>query len=205
MQNHPLRLDSIQRVTSPRPRDVPARLDELRDMRDGWLEGGGLAPKSNGLDWLSTAFDRYYPDDAPLPYTYPTPEGGISMEWSVENNAGILEIDIDAHSAEWLWFDRDSDDECERTLNMDESADWQWLASEIRSKLTTGAVLHRLPPLRRAGAPGLRRRAGGVMGGCGGDGEGNPPGSTLKEPERDIMDSNRETNGPLREGYGNLS
>ena len=43
------------------------------------------------------------------------------------------------------------------------------------------------------------------MGGCGGDGEGNPPGSTPEEPKRDIMDSNRETNGPLREGYGNLS
>ena len=35
------------------------------------------------------------------------------------------------------------------------------------------------------------------MGGCGGDGEGNPPGNTLEEPERDIMDSNRETNGLL--------
>lgn len=140
MQNHPLRLDSIQRVTSIRPRDVPARLDELRDMRDGWLEGGGLAPKSNELDWLSTAFERYYPDDVLLPYTYPTPEGGISMEWSVENNAVILDIDLDAHSAEWLWFDRDSDDEFERTLNMDESADWQWLVSEIRSKLMTGSA-----------------------------------------------------------------
>lgn len=140
MQNHPLRLESIQRVTSPRPRDVPARLDEFRDMRDGWLEGGGLAPKSNELDWLSTVFERYYPDDVLLPYTYPTPEGGISMEWSVENNAVILDINLDAHSAEWLWFDRDSDDEFERTLNMDESADWQWLVSEIRSKLTTGSA-----------------------------------------------------------------
>ena len=90
---------------------------------------------SNGAD-----IALLYPDDAPLPYTYPTPEGGISMEWSAGNNAGILEIDLDAHSAEWLWFDRDSDDECERTLNMDESADWRWLASEIRSKLTTGAA-----------------------------------------------------------------
>ena len=139
-QNRLRALDSIQRVTSIRPRDVPARLDEFRDMQDGWYEGWGIAPKREGLDWLSTAFERYYPDDAPLPYTYPNPEGSVRMEWSAGNNAGILEIDIDAHSAEWLWFDRDSDDECERTLNMDESADWQWLASEIRSKLTTGAA-----------------------------------------------------------------
>ena len=122
------------------PRDVPARLDELRTLQDGWYEGEGVAPSHEGLDWLSDAFECCYPDDAPLPYTYPTPEGGISMEWSVENSEAMLEIDIDAHSAEWHWFDRDSDDESERTLNMDESADWQWLASEIRSKLTTGSA-----------------------------------------------------------------
>lgn len=138
MQNHPLRLDSVQHVISPRPRDVPARLDEFRDMQDGWYESWGIAPKREGLDWLSTAFERYYPDDVPLPYTYPNPEGSVRMEWSAGNNAVILEINLDAHSAEWLWFDRDSDDEFERTLDMDESADWQWLASEIRSKLTTG-------------------------------------------------------------------
>ena len=121
-------------------RDVPARLDDLRGMRDGWLEGGGLAPKSAGLDWLSDAFARHYPDDAPLPYTYPTFEGGISMEWSVENNEVMLEIDIDAHSAEWHWFDRESADEFERALNMDEAADWEWMASEIRRKLMTGSA-----------------------------------------------------------------
>ena len=133
-------IEDSKRLTNPRMNDVPARLDELRGMRDGWLDGSGLAPKSAGLDWLSTAFDRHYPDDAPLPYTYPTPEGGISMEWSVENNEAMLEIDIDDHSAEWFWLDLDSDDEFERTLNLDDIADWQWLASEIRRKLTTGSV-----------------------------------------------------------------
>ena len=55
------------------PLDVPARLDELRGMQDGWLEGDGKAPPHSGLDWLSGAFaKRGYPDDIPLPYTYPT-------------------------------------------------------------------------------------------------------------------------------------
>lgn len=133
-------LENSKRLTNPRMNDVPARLDELRGMRDGWLDGSGLAPKSAGLDWLSDAFERHYPDDMPLPYTYPTFKGGISMEWSAENNAVILEIDIDAHSAEWLWFDRESDRESERTLNMDDIADWQWLGSELRSKLTMGSA-----------------------------------------------------------------
>ena len=132
--------ENSKRLTNHRMNDVLARLDELRGMRDRWLDGSGLAPKSAGLDWLSDAFERHYPDDAPLPHTYPTFEGGISMEWSVENNEAMLEIDIDAHSAGWFWLDRDSDDEFERTLNLDESTDWQWLVSEIRSKLMTGSA-----------------------------------------------------------------
>ena len=132
--------ENSKRLTNPRMNDVLARLDELRGMQDGWYEGEGVAPSLEGLDWLSDAFERRYPDDAPLPYTYPNLEGGIRMEWSAENNAVILEIDIDDHSAEWLWFDRESDDEFERTLNLDDIADWQWLASEIRRKLTADSA-----------------------------------------------------------------
>ena len=133
-------IEDSKRLTNPRMNDVPTRLDELRGMQNGWYEGEGLAPTEAGLDWLSDAFERHYPDDMPLPYTYPTFEGGISMEWSVENNEAMLEIDIDDHSAEWFWLDRDSDDEFERTLNLDDIEDWQWLGSEIRSKLMTGSA-----------------------------------------------------------------
>ncbi len=113
------------------PLDVPARLDEFRGMNDGWLEGSGRAPGHAGLDWLSASFRRFYPGDTPLPHTYPTDEGGVRMEWSCGSDVMALEIDLDTHRGEWLWFDRDSDDEREHTLNMDASADWEWLAQEI--------------------------------------------------------------------------
>ncbi len=140
MRTESVHLENSKRLTNPRINDVLSRLDDLRGMQDGWYEGEGVAPSDAGLDWLSTTFERHYPDDAPMPYTYPTFEGGISMEWSVENNEAMLEINIDAHSAEWFWLDLDSDDECEKTINMDAIEDWQWLASEIRSKLTTDSA-----------------------------------------------------------------
>ena len=62
------------------PLHVPARLDELRSMQDSWLEGEGKASPHSGLDWLSDAFQSQYPDDIPLPYTYPTFEGGVQCE-----------------------------------------------------------------------------------------------------------------------------
>ena len=63
--------------------DVSAQLDKLRDMKQGWLDGEGAPPSHSGLDWLSNAFKMYYPDGAGIPYTYPTPNGGVQMEWSI--------------------------------------------------------------------------------------------------------------------------
>ena len=45
------------------PMDIPARLDEFRDLKDGWLEGEGVAPNLDGLDWLVATFDRHFPND----------------------------------------------------------------------------------------------------------------------------------------------
>ena len=114
------------------PLDVPARLNELRAMRDGWLEGGGKAPSQEGLDWLSKSFKAHFPEGLPLPYTYPTPEGGIEMEWSLGVRSIIFEVDIDARQGDWLQFEKASDDEDSRSLNLDNGGDWQWFAAEMR-------------------------------------------------------------------------
>ena len=117
---------------------LPARLDEFRRMRDGWLEGAGVAPIHSGLDWLAAEFARRFPVDGLLPHVYPTEEGGVRLEWSHRNHAMILEIDLTARRGDWLWFDRDSDAEHEKTLNLENAADWQWLAAQIRSKTGIG-------------------------------------------------------------------
>lgn len=126
-------------VRRPALLDVPAQLDDFRDLRDGWYEGDGLAPPHDGLDWLADRFGKYYPKDTPLPYAYPTFEGGVRMEWSYRNNAIILEIDLRSHRGEWLWFDRDSDAEQERVLDLDDRECWDWLAAAVLSR-TTGAT-----------------------------------------------------------------
>lgn len=106
-------------------------LDEFRDMRNGWLEGEGSAPSYAGLDCLADRFTRHFPDEAPLPYIYPTEDGGIRMEWPQGNNALILEVDIEAHKGEWLRFSRSSEGCAEHVLNLDNPGDWNWLSSEI--------------------------------------------------------------------------
>ena len=120
--DHPNRLlilESAEQIDLLDPLDVPARLDELRSMEDGWLDGYGKAPDHRGLDWLTRTFERNYPDDLPLPYTYPTPEGGVQMEWSLNSNDISLEIDLFTHIGEWHHFDMNTDESHVRELDSD--------------------------------------------------------------------------------------
>ena len=86
--------------------DFSSRLDQFRAIRDGWLEGAGKAPNPHGLDWLSNSVKRHYRSaDLPRPRIYPTPEGGVSLEWGIGPRRASVEIDLDTHSAEWHCLD----------------------------------------------------------------------------------------------------
>jgi hypothetical protein len=130
--------DSIEHVSILDPLDLSARLDELRSLKDNWLEGQGLAPPHAGIDWLSRAFDQHYPDDLALPYLYPTAEGGIQAEWSVEPNEITLEIDLTTHQGMWLVLNTRTDTEQSDAFNLNETKDWDRLVAEIRK--TTGGL-----------------------------------------------------------------
>ncbi len=112
--------------------DITARLEELRSLKDGWLEGGGRALSHRGLDWLSRSFSLYYPENLPLPYLYPTEEGGVQAEWSLGPKEVSLEIELRSHAGEWHVLDIETDEVSERTLNINNVNDWQWLVEQIR-------------------------------------------------------------------------
>ena len=60
---------------------VKERLVELRKLRDGWLEGKGKAPSENALDTVERVFDIHLSGVKESPRVYPTPEGGVQLEW----------------------------------------------------------------------------------------------------------------------------
>jgi len=124
--------ESVEHISLLDPRDVPARLDELRLLRDGWFEGSGSAPASAGLDWLSDKFARDYPEDLPLPFVYPTPEGGIRLEWAPGSHDVTLDIDLTKREARLHALDLNSDEEREDDLNLDEPAEWARLIEHIQ-------------------------------------------------------------------------
>ena len=113
------------------PLDIPARLDELRNIKDGWLDGYGKAPDHQGLDWFSQSFQRYYPDDLQLPHIYPTPEGGIQAEWSLATYESSLEVDLSNRTGEWHSLDVSTNDSTLLNLNLGAADDWDWFTREI--------------------------------------------------------------------------
>ena len=71
-------------------------------------------------DWtgLVTRWSANTPMSLPLPRIYPTPEGGVQMEWTLGRIDISLEIDLGDHTGYWHWFDindfdRDGDERVE--------------------------------------------------------------------------------------------
>ena len=136
--------DSIETLD---PLNISAQLDELRAMKDGWLDGDGIAPPKDGLNWLCAQFERYYPDRAPRPYICPTFEGGVEIEWSLKPYEIGMAVDLSEHSGEWYWINMsDDDDYDERNLDLDDLGDWSWIAGELQRLSNERGWLFRVPP-----------------------------------------------------------
>ena len=131
-RNEPqLTFETVSRVDILEPLDTEGQLNQLRALEDGWLEGEGEAPSNEGLDWLSQAFARFYPAYLPAPYIYPTEDGGVQIEWSFGVIDINVRIDLSTQRAVYFWLDEHTESEGE--LDLADSADWDRLASVIRS------------------------------------------------------------------------
>jgi len=124
--------ESIEHISILDPLDILARLEELSALPDGWLEGRGQAPPQAGLDWLGRAFDRYYPEDLPLPYLYPTEEGGVQAEWTLGPQETTLEIDLSTHRGQWHRLNLDTDEDEVKDLDLDDTEAWSWVAEQLQ-------------------------------------------------------------------------
>lgn len=129
-----VRIETIQHVSILDPLDVGARLDEFRQLKDGWLEGYGKAPAKAGLDWLSKAFDDYFPDHLPFPYLYPTENGGIQAEWSLQGYELSCEFNLETKSGQWHMLDTDTGQDEITDLDLSGNEGWNRLVGWVIPK-----------------------------------------------------------------------
>jgi hypothetical protein len=104
--------------------DVEIRLEKLAELSDGWLDGKGVALNRDALKKLTHNFDRYFDSDLPLPYLYPTAEGGIQAEWSHNNWEISLEIDLQQQTGEYQAFHLESNKTNDLDLDLANVDDW---------------------------------------------------------------------------------
>ena len=113
---------------------VPTRLDDFHEIQNGWLlDETSVAPLRVGLDWLADSWMKYYSPELPSPYIFPTPEGGIDMEWKIENRRAILEVDLKAHYASWLQWDKITNEERSQSLDLNSITAWEYITSKVRA------------------------------------------------------------------------
>lgn len=97
-------------------------VSEMKLLPDGWLDGEGMAPNHEGLDWLTAMFDKYFSDNPPHAI-YPTVEGNVYAEWWLEPRDISLEIDLTTHQGSWHDLDLETGDESAYTIDLDNAAE----------------------------------------------------------------------------------
>lgn len=130
-------IESIEHIVILDPMDVFARLDELKGLREGWLDGKGFAPSEKGLDWIADKFATYYPETAQDPFIYPTAEGGIQLEWTIGHHDVSLDISFDTYIGIWHCLNLESMSDTEKELNLESADDWQWITSTLHTLMET--------------------------------------------------------------------
>ena len=125
-------IDAVEHLSLLDPNDIASRLDDLRALKPGWLDGKGFAPDLRGLDWLAQCFESRYPDHLPLPYLYPTAEGGVQAEWSCHAHEITLDISLDTHHGDWHVLNMATGEETPWELDLDELSAWSQLSAAIQ-------------------------------------------------------------------------
>ncbi len=111
--------------------DIASRFDELKKLKDGWLDGAGRAPSHEGLDWLARVLNDRYPNSLPPPYAYPVPDGGIQLEWSIKRREISLDVHLEARTGDWHSLDLNTHEEEQSELNLSDDADWSWILTRL--------------------------------------------------------------------------
>jgi hypothetical protein len=80
------RVEGLEVLDDDRAADVQRvweRLEALKGVPDGWLEGSGYSPKETALVAAREVLARLLVDsEVPRPSVFPTPDGGVQAEWT---------------------------------------------------------------------------------------------------------------------------
>ncbi len=92
------------------------RLEEISSTPEGWYDGENPAPTGASIAAMRDFLEMVCMLPIPMPYLYPTPEGGIVAEWSVGSWEASAEIDLDGSVLTLNAVNADSLEEIDRAM-----------------------------------------------------------------------------------------
>lgn len=129
------RIESIHHISVIDPMDISSRLEDLKLIKDGWLDGEGVALSATHLDWLAVALEDSVATSPP--YLYPTPDGMIRAEWRVNDLDISLDIDLAKRQGDWHAINFSNNEEQVRSgLDLNKIDSWKWIASQLTGSAT---------------------------------------------------------------------
>lgn len=77
--------------------------EKLANLKNGWLDGYGVALDQNRLIEFKDQFLKHYPNNVLIPMITPTIEGGIFLEWHTEGMPSVT-IELETMKASYHRF-----------------------------------------------------------------------------------------------------
>ncbi len=129
-----IKVDSLDDAVSLDHLDVPARLEELSLLKQGWLDGEQGDPLDiDSIKWLGETFDKWYDgENLPLPATFPTPEGNIQFEWTLNHHEISLMVNLENQTAEYYSLNTQSKDDISESMDLNKDEAWVRLIQLIK-------------------------------------------------------------------------
>lgn len=107
-------------------------IDDLSNLKDGWLEGRGVALSRLNLERLSDYLVESFPFGIDYPAVVPTEEGNVSLEWIRPAARVELEVNFSENRLELFASDIDADTFVEEYFALE---DWAGAFGKITSLL----------------------------------------------------------------------
>lgn len=130
--------ETVEHVTLTDPLDIDRRIAELSLLKDGWLDGQGSALDSDKLHLAGTQFRTRLDPTLPPPFLYPTFEGNLRAEWSLDKAEVSVDINLGNLVGQYSALDISSGDSSEQTLDLTEDVSWTTLNDSLRRLVTDG-------------------------------------------------------------------
>lgn len=107
---------------------LTSAIDDLSNLKDGWLEGQGVAPNRMNLEQLSDDLVEVFPPGIGYPAVVPTEDGNVSLEWIKPTSRIELEVNFAENRLELYATDIETDRFIEESFAM---TDWQGAFGKI--------------------------------------------------------------------------